>query len=873
MIKRSLRSALLGSAAAAMLAASSGAAQAIEFNFGDVTMYVDTTVSAGTSMRVVGTDHRYLPTSNGGPLQATSGVDSFTPAVIPVAGGTTRALSIVDTPTSLAGSINTDDGRLNFSSGDFTAATLKMTNDILFKYQNYSFFTRINSYYDPLLNSDGAYARSHIGDGAKTDVARDINVLDFYATGQFDVGVPLTVKLGKQVINWGESTFILNGVNANNPIDVNAFRRPGAEVKEGLVPLWAVDAGIELPYGLSLEAWYQLKWEPFKLDRPGTPFATSDVARIGSVDGGNTGARSFLTGGPGGNILRNCSTPNYINDAFNAAYAGTAPAALAAVRDCAQGGFDFSGYNSVTGTGAYPYGNSEAFRFAYGDSSVVRRDQDREARDSGQYGVALRWYSSDLNFTEFGFYFMNYHSRLPIASERVEVDPSQVTFQSYVSAGNSSSTTTRGLPYSGCNAIQSGAGGSGLDRDTFYGAPVGISLEAAQAMNQSGTDPNGIFAAGLAAAQDFYDGTAPVGAISQPATSIFNSAGTGIIGADLSSFYGAPGGTVVVQNNSVLAATIINCALIAQQATGSDAAALATDGTEIVFGTNYSKPALGLYLEYPEDIKMFGFSFNTTVGTWGLQGEMTYRHNQPVQLDTDQITISALNSACTFEQLLGPTAYEALIPSATGLANPDTLGGSCGANGTGAVSFDVSGVQRTKILTGQLGTTATFTNSNPMVQMTGADLGILVTEFGTMWAPDAPSQVSSGTGGARWANVCASGGTDLPLGGFLSLASREGCRPTEWSGGYVLLGQLQYNNAFGTAWTINPTVAFRHDVFGNSPAPLSNYRRDSKSVSLQLNAAYQTWKAGLSYTNFFGSTKYNSQTDMDYVSFNVSYAF
>ena len=863
MIKRSLRSALLGSAAAAMLAASSGAAQAIEFNFGDVTMYVDTTVSAGTSMRVVGTDHRYLPTSNGGPLQAGTTPDP-TPAV-PVAGGF-RALNVLGPDTSLAGSINTDDGRLNFSAGDFTAATLKMTNDILFKYQNYSFFTRINSYYDPLLNSDGAYARSHIGDGAKTDVARDINVLDFYATGQFDVGVPLTVKLGKQVINWGESTFILNGVNANNPIDVNAFRRPGAEVKEGLVPLWAVDAGIELPYGLSLEAWYQLKWEPFKLDRPGTPFATSDVARIGSVDGGNTGARSFLTGGPGGNVLRNCSTPNYINDAFNAAYAGTAPAALAAVRDCAQGGFDFSGYNSITGTGAYPYGNSEAFRFAYGDSSVVRRDEDREARDSGQYGVALRWYSSDLNFTEFGFYFMNYHSRLPIASERVEVNPSNVTYQSYLSVGNASSGTSRALPYLGCN------GGSGSDPGATYGAPAGLSAEQIAALNQAGpTDPNGIYAAGLAAADAFYNGTAPANPTLTPAANLLFAGG--VEGADLSLLGGNYTG-VTVTAGSLLATTIINCALIAQQAAQvAPGTTLATDGTEIVFGADYSRPTLGLYLEYPEDIKMFGFSFNTTVGTWGLQGEMTYRHNQPVQLDTDQITISALNSACTFEQLLGPTAYNALIPFSTGLANPDTLGGSCGAHGTGAQSFDVSGVERTKILTGQLGTTATFTNSNPMVQMTGADLGILVTEFGTMWAPDAPSQVSSASGGKRWGNVCATGGTDLPLGGFLALASREGCRPTEWSGGYVLLGQLQYNNAFGTAWTLNPTIAFRHDVFGNSPAPLSNYRRDSKSVSLQLNAAYQTWKAGLSYTNFFGATKYNSQTDMDYVSFNVSYAF
>ncbi|MDF5809803.1 DUF1302 family protein [Pseudomonas aeruginosa] len=40
---------------------------------------------------------------------------------------------------------------------------------------------------------------------------------------------------------------------------------------------------------------------------------------------------------------------------------------------------------------------------------------DRDARDSGQYGFALRYFADELN-TEFGAYTMNYHSRLPIFS-------------------------------------------------------------------------------------------------------------------------------------------------------------------------------------------------------------------------------------------------------------------------------------------------------------------------------------------------------------------------------------------------------------------------------------------------------------------------
>ena len=36
------------------------------------------------------------------------------------------------------------------------------------------------------------------------------------------------------MINWGESTFIQNGINVINPIDVTKFRIPGSELREAL---------------------------------------------------------------------------------------------------------------------------------------------------------------------------------------------------------------------------------------------------------------------------------------------------------------------------------------------------------------------------------------------------------------------------------------------------------------------------------------------------------------------------------------------------------------------------------------------------------------------------------------------------------------
>ena len=47
-------------------------------------------------------------------------------------------------------------------------------------------------------------------------------------------------------------------------------------------------------------------------------------------------------------------------------------------------------------------------------------------------------------------------------------------------------------------------------------------------------------------------------------------------------------------------------------------------------------------VEYPENIQMYGFSFNTTVGDISLQGELAYRPDMPMQVDLQDLTFHAL---------------------------------------------------------------------------------------------------------------------------------------------------------------------------------------------------------------------------------------
>jgi hypothetical protein len=196
----------------------------------------------------------------------------------------------------------------------------------------------------------------------------NVLLLDAYVYGSFAVGnTDLQLRLGNQVINWGESIFI-QGVNQINPIDVPAARRAGAELKEILLPVWAVYANWGFDFG-SLEAFYQLKWNNTSVDGCGTYFtATSTLISA------NPGACDSITvvGGQLGNIAPGTASP------------------------------------IVAQLGSQPFQQGAA-------GTYVPAIQGREPSDSGQFGLAFRFPVEKID-TEIGLYAMNIHSRLPVAA-------------------------------------------------------------------------------------------------------------------------------------------------------------------------------------------------------------------------------------------------------------------------------------------------------------------------------------------------------------------------------------------------------------------------------------------------------------------------
>ncbi|MBT8054462.1 MAG: DUF1302 domain-containing protein, partial [Gammaproteobacteria bacterium] len=253
--KISLRGCPLAIAAALAL---SSPAHAVQFDWGDWSGSWDNTISYGISWRGEDPDPALIGIGNGGTA----------PAIL------------------------TDDGNLNFEKGDIFSNIIKGTSEFEISNGQFGGFARIKYWYDfelkkgdrPHGHSPNNYVVGETLDDADFDKwARfsGLRLLDLFVYGSFDLGnMPLDVRVGRQVVNWGEATFI-QGVNVLNPIDVSAFRRPGAEIKEGLLPVALIYGNLGLGGGWSLEAFYQFQWEETVIDGCGTYFSDVDFAASG----------------------------------------------------------------------------------------------------------------------------------------------------------------------------------------------------------------------------------------------------------------------------------------------------------------------------------------------------------------------------------------------------------------------------------------------------------------------------------------------------------------------------------------------------------------------------------------------------------------
>ena len=133
-------------------------------------------------------------------------------------------------------SVNGDDGNLNYDTG-ISSMAAKWSSELQIDFgEHFGAFFRGFAFYD-LEQEERDRLRTPLRDEALERVGSRAELLDAYIWTKFGSAHQTHVRLGEQVQNWGESTFIQGGINVINPIDVSALRVPGAELKDALVPV------------------------------------------------------------------------------------------------------------------------------------------------------------------------------------------------------------------------------------------------------------------------------------------------------------------------------------------------------------------------------------------------------------------------------------------------------------------------------------------------------------------------------------------------------------------------------------------------------------------------------------------------------------
>jgi hypothetical protein len=396
-IKRFYKKPLVVGITSALMLSGVNQVAASNFELGDFNIRFDSTFSLGTSYRI---EDRNWNDNVGKSNNINNGFDfsTYHPSINP--------MPINQTIWNGAGgySNNGDLGNLNYDPGEAFSTLLKGTHELDIRRDNIGVFLRGMYFYDfEMMDGDRPWSSPTSGvqsdpcrdDEAKDQVCRDIRLLDAYFYGDFDLGeMPFSLRIGQQIIGWGESTLISHGISEINPVDIARLRAPGAELTEAFIPFGAVWASLGVTENFNVEMFYQYQWENTVLPAPGSYFSTNDFAG----DGGYlNNVQLGFTGNPDMDIDFLLSSLNdfRMDTLGKMAAAGADAAAVNAV--LAQAGADY--------VNAYPV-------------KLTLREQDasKDPEDGGQYGLRLSWYLPEFNETEISLYHVNYHSRRPIFS-------------------------------------------------------------------------------------------------------------------------------------------------------------------------------------------------------------------------------------------------------------------------------------------------------------------------------------------------------------------------------------------------------------------------------------------------------------------------
>lgn len=546
-----------------------------------------------------------------------------------------------------ASSSTADDGNLNYDSGDMFSLLFKGVHDLELSRDNYGFFTRVKYWYDYELDQS-TVPHGHAANGYIPNATLNMSGFENLAQEQ---GIEFLDYYLYGSFNLGAMPLELRAGNMVLSWGESTFIQNGVNVVN--------------PFDVTA------------LRKPGSEIKEA-LLPVGMVYGNlgltyDLSVEAFYQYDWERTILDECGT--YWNSA-----------------DPYGGNCDY-----LTISNAVPDGAQQDLGL------VLPRGPDQEASDSGQWGIAFRYFVEQLNSTEFGLYYLNYHSRTPILSAT--------------------------------NATEN------------FGLPVN-------------------------------------------------------------------------------------------------------------FGANPE-----FFFEFPEDIELWGLTFATNLGSWAVSGELSYRADFPLQINTTEILQAvSLGTAAEWSRVL-PRSLEA-GPGGT-LSGFDNV--SYTQYQMTFVKFfeQVLGAQRLSFA-GEIG--GVWLGGMDDSQNYGRSPAYGVGEFEPfasnffLW-PGSPIACNSHPAAEAFAGIRPNTNSDY--------CNSDGFTD-DFSWGYRVRASLDYTDVFAGI-NLTPNVAWSHDVSGNSPAP--NFIEDRIAVSVGLIADYlNIYRADISYTSFLNAD-YDEQEDRDFISLSFSVAF
>ncbi|AYZ64637.1 DUF1302 domain-containing protein [Burkholderia multivorans] len=277
-----------------------------------------------------------------------------------------------------------DNGDLNYRKGQPFSTYISATSELLLKMpsEGLKFMVRGTGMYDFLA---GNTARTPLSSTASAQVVYNAQLLDLWAQKDFTIGGRNAhVRLGNQVINWGESMFAQSGINTTNSLDTQKLLIPGTQLKQALLPAPMLSVAADLSHGFSTEAYYQFQWNGNRYPPVGSYWSLANVFGRGA-EPFTINTNNLNVAGPGAGTIAN-------------AIGGGGAAGNSGVLDGIKNGL-------VNGTYAGP---------PFNDIGIPVSTQ-LPAKYRPQFGVKFN-YSPRSFDANFAFYYLNYIDKSPVLS-------------------------------------------------------------------------------------------------------------------------------------------------------------------------------------------------------------------------------------------------------------------------------------------------------------------------------------------------------------------------------------------------------------------------------------------------------------------------